>query len=259
MSSAQRIVRLERFFSTLQGTFDEEPRLRLDNFLKAWRGLPKPVRRSDPRTIDVARLEQTLSGIGEPLAAARADGNRLNPWVLAGLKRSEVRNAAVLASLWRSELSGMAASRFLNAFLRQVERRSGIPLPSEAQLKSGYRVRTEHCLAGERSERIDLTVEGRDFIIGFEIKIDAAEGEAQLQRYADALAERSNVRRSSAFLIFLAPFPHRGLVANSELVPIADANWHDLKCAADEISAAGGYYHFANDLVGSFAEHATTF
>ena len=63
-------------------------------------------------------------------------------------------------------------------------------LPDEAELALGYSVQTEHCLNGSGADRVDITVETQDAIVGIELKIFAGEGEAQLARYVAAIEVR---------------------------------------------------------------------
>lgn len=253
-----RLDRLAGFLSDFRGLEADRELHSLQSFLWEWSASPKP-NRPGVRTIDHDRFAAFLSNVTGPLEEFRANGSFLNPWVVAGLRRSEVRNAAVLANLWRPELSGASALEFLNNFLRRVEYRAGVALPDAETLASGYRVRTEHCLAGQASERVDLTIEGRGFIIGVEIKIDAAEGEAQLERYGHALDERGRLKRLAPFLIFLAPYPHRGEAGPEVGLPILDASWDDVKAAGELLLEGNGSYNFTAELIGRFALHIATF
>jgi hypothetical protein len=251
--------RLAASFYAYRRLSHEDPNERLTAFFRDWRAISTSVSRPGVRSIQIGRLAGVFADLRDPLQLSRADGRHLNPWTAAGLWRSEVRNASALASLWRPEVSGEAARLFLNAFLRCVEKRSGCPLPSANELARGYLVRTEHCLAGERTERVDLTIEGRNFVIGVEVKIDAAEGDAQLQRYTRSLIDRAQARRSKPYLIFLAPYPHRGAIDGDCPVPIVDATWKDIQAAADILESEGAGAGFVPELIDRFACHVARF
>lgn len=262
VSSAQaRLDRLQLFVAAYRALDWGSDTEALDSFCKNWRNLA-PVRTGSGAAsrIDADQLEVALGYLKGPLAAARADGRFLNPWIVAGLRRGEVRNAAVLASLWRPETSGPSARAFLNCFFRHLERQHGAALPTAVQLEAGYMVRTEHCLAGDASERVDLTIEGKDFMVGVEIKIDAAEGVAQVDRYLEALSLRSRLKAKRAWLIFLAPYPHRGDVCFASDIPIIDASWRDLIAASQQcLPPSDDSYSFSDELIERFARHVSGF
>lgn len=200
-------------------------------------------------------LARCFSEIRNPIQKMRSSGAMVNPWILAGLERKEVRNAAVLAGLWNPALAGDAAIIFLNAFFRQVEAVNGVRLPDFASLSRGYTILTEDCAVGQVTERIDLTIEGPDYLIGMEIKIEAVEGSAQLQRYQTALAARAKSRGSTVeglkpYLIFLAA--RQPSISNVSL-----ASWRDVAHSA-RASAEGMPSFFASLLV-TFADHVEQF
>lgn len=210
---------------------------------------------SQAQTIEMAALARCFAAIRDPMQAVRASGAMINPWMLAGLGRREVRNAAVLAGLWNPAMAGAGAVLFLDAFLRRVERANKIRLPDHAALSQGYVILTEDCAVGQASERIDLTIEGPDYLIGIEVKIDAGEGQAQLPRYRTALAARATSRGPvdgglTSYLIFLAP-----RAPSIDDVPVA--SWRDVAEAAR--LSAGDRATFFAQLLGAFADHVEHF
>jgi hypothetical protein len=236
---------------------------RLERFLTALRDLvPTSGSSLTPNSgLCLEAMQEALASLSEPLAKSRAEGSFINPWTAAGLKRGEVRNAAVLATLWTPPTAGTAASEFLNAFLRRLDARSDQPLPTLASLKRGYVVRTEHSPLGESSERVDLTLEGEAFLIGIEVKIDALEGPNQLERYARSLSERGRGLGKQPFLIFLAPFPPReGLKQVLGLPQPILADWRDVAAAArSSLPARQAERSFTHQLIERFAAHVATF
>ena len=213
---------------------------------------PQP---SQAQTIQMAALVRCLAAIRDPMQAVRASGAMINPWMLAELGRREVRNAAVLAGLWNPAMAGEAAVLFLDAFLRRVERANMIQLPDHAALSQGYVILTEDCAVGQASERIDLTIEGPDYLIGIEVKIDAGEGKAQLERYRTALAARATSRGPAGggltpYLIFLAP-----RAPSIDGVPVA--SWRDVAEAAR--LSGGDRATFFAQVLSAFADHVEHF
>jgi hypothetical protein len=227
--------RLARFFS------DARPLLRA--------GRQPHVER---RELPPEQLAECFRLLAPALAEVRSAGLIMNPWTVAGLKRAEVRNAAVLASLWSPLQGGALAIAFLDAFLRRIETPDH-PLPATARLAKGYAVRTEHCPIGEASERVDLTIEGEDFLIGIEVKIDAGEGEKQLERYVSSIEHWGDMRRKPAHVVFLAPF-------SSRTPGVLSASWSDVIAAARAVlPRQQPDFGFNHHLVDSFARHAAQF
>ena len=168
-----------------------------------------------------------------------------NPWALAGLKRVEVRNAATLAGLWRSSIVGTA---FLDAFLRRINVKER--LPERTVLEQGYGVRIEDCPLGLASDRVDITIEGRRFLVGIEVKIGAGLGPRQLERYVETIRTRAGRDRRWA-VVMLAPRPD----TRPDVVP---ARWHDVAAAAEQIAEQFPADHHAW-LVSQFGAHVGTF
>lgn len=228
---------------------------RLTELLATISPLLRVQRRQRAQNIDPVALVDCLAQIRTSVQKVRASGAMINPWTLAGLGRKEVRNAAVLAGLWNPVMAGEAAIMFLSAFLRRVEAANDVRLPNFTALSRGYAILTEDCAAGQASERIDLTIEGPDYLIGIEIKIDAGEGKAQLERYHTALVARAKSRGLMAagltsHLIFLAP-------RQPSLVGVPVANWRDVANAAR--AAAGDSPTFFAHLLVAFADHIEKF
>jgi hypothetical protein len=154
---------------------------------------------------DRAGFANAMTAIAEPLRLARDAGILADPWALAGLKRREVANAAVLAGLWSPTWGGKIATEFLSAFLERLRSRpGGKELPGFAALRGGYLVITEDRPMGDAADRIDITIEGQNFLIGIEVKIDAGLQPDQLGRYHAAIGRRAEGGRKVATVIFLS-------------------------------------------------------
>lgn len=202
--------------------------------------------------IDAKRLGivcQTLSG---PLARAAASGQLSNVWAIAGLKRNEVRNAAALGSLWSPGLFPETAAAFLRAFLHRLPGLSALPIGSE--LDAGYTVRTEECPLGDASSRVDLSIEGRNFLLVVEVKIDAPEGEQQVTRYNEVLQAKAQLLGKRPVLVLLGPRPPRTGAA-------VHANWADVAAAAQATARQrkAAERTFADQLLQHFAAHVAAF
>lgn len=201
-------------------------------------------------------LSRTLEALRTSLVKARRSGALSNVWTTAGLKRDEVRNAGVLASLFNPLEAGDRAVPFLLAFLSEVEGANHTRLPTASELEVGYSVQTEACPLGATDDRVDLSVEGATFLLLIEVKIDAAEGPAQLSRYDEILRRKAQALGKRPALIYLSPQPAR------EPPPDAFyADWAAVRRAARRVSAARprADRRFQDHLLAQFAEHVRNF
>lgn len=247
-------ARLSQFVPRWQAAQNHDPRLaRLDQFVRSYRALrpvPRPAQtRVEP---DIGRLTAFLGDVIKPLAEHRASGSVINPWAVAGLKRAEVRNAGVLAMLFSPSACGDVGTAFFDHFCRRIPDPEGL-LPSTAELQAGYSVRTEHCPVGERTERVDLTIEGRTFVMGIEVKIDAPEGREQLRRYTSAVKRWGRQRHKRSVVVFLAPYPPRE-------PGVLFAKWSDVRAAGRAITPRrNSELNLHGHLLESFVRHISRF
>ena len=181
---------------------------------------------------------------------------RENPWQMAGIGRYEVRNSAVLGQLFDSAVSPVAGPRFLANYFDCVTTANDrcSALPTLTNLASGYRIGIEHCPTGSQSERVDITVEGRDFVIGIEIKIDAGEGPEQLERYKQVIRRRAEARQCSLHgVIYLSPRP-------TATLDVLQSSWRHISRAADKTSREVSTNNWqAAWLLACFAAHVRKF
>lgn len=210
-----------------------------------------PPNSATPNPLNAGRLAIILADLAPKLSDMRRDGGEINVWRLAGLKRAEVRNAAVLAAMWSPGVMGDRAVAFLNGFLRCLP--SDRKLPSGDELARGYVVRTEHCATGAITERVDITVEGGSFVLAVEVKIDAGEGREQLVRYRQSVQDWARTRGKRGTVILLAPF-------QTPVPGIVQADWRDVVAAARAILPRQRLAFTHSDrLLDDFARHAIAF
>ena len=252
--------RLDRFFRDWRAARAEEPlgllAERLNRFLASLRTLTSPedlAARGVGPALDPIRLQAVFDTLRAPLAGAKAAGAFFNAWAAAGLKRDEVRNAAVLASLLDPQLCPGTGPAFLWELLSTA---GGDSLPSRAALVDGYTVRTEDCPLGRGDNRIDVTIEGQGFLLFIEVKIDAGEGALQLDRYDGVLRAKARLLGKQPSLIYLSPRPPVNLPA--EAVHIT---WLDVATAARKAGKPprGRPQSVAEALLTQFSIHATAF
>lgn len=143
-----------------------------------------------PRTtLSADRLRAVLDAVGGPLADARRRGAFVNVWAVAGLGRSEVRTAAVLA--WLLDPSGSHGGG--DAYAQALWRSAHDETPG-FNLSGLRRASPEVTPLGDGSDRVDIVLEGDDFLVFIEVKIDAGQQPGQLTRYAAAAARTAALR-----------------------------------------------------------------
>ncbi len=253
--AAHRAERLQRFLSAWRFGAPEKSRARrLDSFLAAYRQHrpPPPVVVARPE-LEYGKLENFLTAVQGPLERMRAGGAAINPWSVAGVGQNEVRNSAVLATLWSPQQCGSLGRTFLDAFCRRIDDPAGL-LPTWGDLAAGYVVRTEHCPVGAASDRVDITIEGPSFVLGIEVKINAGEGLDQLGRYSRSVAQWARQRGGKrAAVVFLAPYPP------SE-ADVLKASWRDVSEAGRKVvRMRAGEPTVHSFLLETFVRHCNGF
>jgi hypothetical protein len=208
----------------------------------------------DARMVDGVRLQLWLKAVKPYLKRVR-ERRKHNPWSMATVGHDELRNCSLLSQLWNERSVGPIARRFLAAYFDRIDCGNSI-LPSLADLAQGYTVRTEHCPAGEQSDRVDITVEGKDFLVGIEVKIHASEGPDQLKRYCKVIASRAHgmgIPLDRQCVVFLAPYP-------TEVPGVLQSSWRDVAAVAHEVTRS----HLPADstpawMIQCFGEHVKEF
>lgn len=143
--------------------------------------LRAPVTAGERRSLDVDALTSLIPKLRDGVGRAREEGAFLNVWAVAGLRRNEVRNCAVLAWFLNPRGSHGAGAAYLKAVMAL--------LPEvEAGGLEQARLKTELRPQGSDRDRVDIVVELPERVIFIEAKIDAPEGINQLARYRDAAA-----------------------------------------------------------------------
>ena len=252
--AATREARLETFLGNWRDArAADQLAPRLARFLSAYHPPRAPIRPIvKPRELDPKTLERFVAAVRDPLEAHRARGNLLNPWAVAGVRRREVANSAILASFWSPQTSGDLARRFLDAFCRRIDD-PDVQLPTSAELALPFAIRTEHCPMGEACDRVDITIEGATFVLGIEVKIDAGEGPEQLERYVASVKRWSRRCGNRGCVVFLSPMPSN----NSEVLC---ANWRDVASAArSALKDAGDASSVQHFMLDAFVQHIRGF
>lgn len=157
----------------------------------------------------------------------------MNVWTVAGLKRSELRNAAALAWLLDPRGTHGLDDAVLRALLGRVQR-----APAWLAAHKDFRavtVVTEENPVGSAENRVDISITGTTFLIFVEVKIDAQEGYRQLERYqteAENKALSLGVRDALVIYMTLDGRPPKGGD------DVATLSWRDVEQAVAAVARA---------------------
>ncbi|HDR1107054.1 PD-(D/E)XK nuclease family protein [Pasteurella multocida] len=187
---------LETFYQNLNLT-------QLRNFLDACQRISfiEPASKKKeiviPNAVKLQQFFDTYQDVSSFFQQEKERGMLANVWVAANLGRNEVRNSKTLRwFLDASETHGQG-DFFLNGLLKSLPRSIG------TERIRNYCATEECCPLGEQSERVDIEIDGENFLLFIEVKIDAVEGVNQLQRYQDVAMAKSSFRPWK--IIYLTP------------------------------------------------------
>jgi hypothetical protein len=152
----------------------------LDQFEKHRRSeLIKPSRPIETE-FDQGRFQHFLAEFRPLAEICRRNGDQINIWSVAGLGRNEVRNASVLAWLLDSRGTHGRGVAIFRALMERLSRQHAGPFPLNIDLTRRYRVFTEHYSLDDEGNCVDLVIDGSDFVVFIEVKIDAREARNRL-------------------------------------------------------------------------------
>lgn len=152
--------------------------------------------------IDVGQLRTFFSRLSMPLQTVPPRVLSFDPWDVAGLKRKEVRNSAVLAWLLNPQGSHGFGVVPLYALLASIRTSENKAFP--AAFTRFCRVRVESNPNGDSKNRVDIEINADNFFVLIEVKIDAFEQEDQIERYC-LEAEKRAMKKRCWGVVFLTP------------------------------------------------------
>jgi hypothetical protein len=149
--------------------------------------------------LDLERLAKFVARFRPAVGGFLRRGERFNVWQAALLGRDERRNCNVLSTFLDHRGQHGQGAEILVRLLVEI----GLGQLAERARQCRYDTRTEAWPLGDGNSRIDIEVEGDDFLVFVEVKIGASETRDQLRRYRD-LAYRKAARREWVVL-YLTP------------------------------------------------------
>ena len=200
-----------------------DPTAAMAAFFDAWHQLPSR-RAPGPPKLDARQFTDFAEAFPAAYARHARSGVNANVWRSAGVGHDEVRNTAALRWLLdRFEDHGQGPD-LLVALLEHLA------LPELARLvqQTPYHTRVERQLSEAGDSRVDIAVEGADFMVLIEAKVDAPEGDDQLRRYLRHLHSIPGKRQRA--LIFLTPDgrPARNPALQADVQPLSWAALSDV-------------------------------
>lgn len=161
----------------------------------------KPTPLATRPLIDVAGLTAFIAELAPNIEASRRGAFHFDPWLVAGLRRDEVRNSGVLAWILDPKGSHGHGLYPLLSLLNAVSIHFNGSFPTHPGRYC--RVRTEINPNGESADRVDIEIDAESCYMIIEVKIDAPEQVGQLERYCRQAAKRPGNRPWA--VIFLTP------------------------------------------------------
>jgi len=208
-------------------------------------------------SVDLVGLANFLETFGRDCAKLYRLGDFIDVWSVAGLNRVETRNAAVLAWLLDANGTHGRGSSILRALIERLAKTHEGKFPLPTEISGRYAVLTEIYPLDNTENRIDIAIDGLNFVAFVEVKIGAVEGDQQVSRYL-SLAEAKAAGRAYC-VIFLSPERASGLSTHSQFV--VAATWKDVAHAIEDgvrnTSDVPGC--FGDRLLIQFAQHAQQF
>lgn len=178
-----------------------------------------------------------------------AQGNAINVWKTVGLKQGEVKNTAILKWLLDHSASHGQKNAVLLEFLKLLPNRFKKYYPRQ------YMTLAESCPLGERESRIDIEVNAEEFLLFIEVKINATEGEQQLQRYADIAQKKAGLRDWG--VVYLTRHGKVPQVYQGER--FIGLSWQDVSQMLQQYVQSHKEQHKATWLIQQFADHISSF
>lgn len=191
---------LRTYFRTIEGLSKK-----LESKQKEERTLRESKASSVDTALNIREYLDFTSTVDKQYQVDLSRGAAINVWQIAGLKRDEVRNTAVLAWWFDQQgshaLGGQLLRQLISDHFTNIE--SSLAVRS---ISTPYKVKPESLPLGDLEDRIDIEISSNDILLFWEVKIDAPEGKnAQLQRYKTLLDTKSTILGTSPFtsLIYL--------------------------------------------------------
>ena len=208
---------LQKYFKSVQDLFvleqvllkeSEEKGLRCyyEQINNLWVNEPSLSEQLQSSLLHADDYRSYSSQVGRLFQNDYGHGSEINVWAISGLKHDEVRNTAVLAWWFdKSESHGLGCQLLRQIITDHIDTK-GDATKSACEHKP-YQVRCESLPLSEFENRIDIEIVSDDFLMFWEVKINAPEGKRgqQLAEYRKLLTRKADtiVANQQSYLIYL--------------------------------------------------------
>ena len=186
----------------------------------------------------------------QPMLEAMKQGMFVNVWQTAGLKHDEVRNSKVLQWFLNPNGNHGQSDALLKQFITLL------PIEFQNLDTQSSRVIAESCPLGEGTERVDIEVDAQHFLLFIEIKINAYEGQEQLNRYLNIAQRKAHNR--PWMVVYLTNQPQLPVMHRNKQNLIA-ISWQQVAKVFLQYSKQAETRNRSAWLVQQFAEHIQSF
>ena len=186
----------------------------------------------------------------QPMLEAMKQGMFVNVWQTAGLKHDEVRNSKVLQWFLNPNGNHGQSDALLKQFITLL------PIEFQNLDTQSSRVIAESCPLGEGTERVDIEVDAQHFLLFIEIKINAYEGQEQLNRYLNIAQRKAHNR--PWMVVYLTNQPQLPVMHRNKQNLIA-ISWQQMAYVFLQYSKQAETRNRSAWLVQQFAEHIQAF
>ncbi|GAC1607833.1 MAG: hypothetical protein NVS3B3_11370 [Aquirhabdus sp.] len=207
-----------------------------------------------PVLIDYAKFDSFAEKFNILNKAYRRSGAAMNVWRAAGLGHDELRNSRVLAWMLDRDGDHGQGSIILEQLLDEVNKELDYVTVSANQIRGKkYRTKTESLPLGEQESRVDIEIEGDEFLIFIEVKIRAPESRDQLRRYLDLARHKAGANKSW-LVIFLTVNGKKPMDPDLH-THIINLSWKNIANILERPIASDDGFVLPNQIFCQFADH----
>lgn len=229
--------------------------LKAYNFFERWKASYKKPLSKDNIVIElnIMKFSSFCNNFPHAYKVFQSNGLSMNVWKTAKLKHDEVRNTSVLAWLFDKNGNHGQGSQLLERVLLDLGEDELASIVSSQH----YLSRPETTPLGDRENRVDIEIEGKDFLIFIEAKIYAQETNNQLERYLEILPRKAAGRKTLVLYLTTNGKLAKDIKLRNDMKPIS---WKQIADSFDKhIFISTENNSLPNLLIGQFAEHIRSF
>lgn len=219
--------------------------VRLAGFLRLQKPLLAP-QGSPEAALGHEELGKLIAELSPHLALRATAGDATDIWSVIGLKRNEVHTARVLTWL----LDPLGSHGYQDAILSALWQQIPVAL-QPFELGKAKKARRETVPLGDTQNRVDIEIEGDDFLLIIEVKIDAGDQPDQLTRYLHIAKTKAGARNLLRYGVLYLTRSR----SVSDLKGCVPVTWLDIARAIETAASSRPLTSVGIQLGLSFANH----